>query len=119
MQREQTANTTVRWLAALAVTLLLEQAACFGTARQSTGCEDCSARTTATLPQRLVIAPESGGSSCPRVITDAGGNRLSLLRVLPNGRADYTVTPGLYGARENEALRLHCKDGTVAGLVHL
>ena len=46
-------------------------------------------------------------------------NQLTLLRMLPNDRADYAITPGLYGARENEALRLHCKDGTVAGLVHL
>jgi len=119
MPRGQTVSITGRWLAPLAVALLLEQAACFGTAHQGTGCEDCSARTTATLPQRLVIAPESGVSPCPRVITDAGGNRLTLLRVLPSDRADYTITPGLYGARENEALRLHCKDGTVAGLVHL
>jgi len=118
MQRGRRVRITARRLASLAVAPLLE-AACVGTAHQSTGCEDCSARTTATLPQRLVIAPESGGSSCPRVITDPGGHRLTLLRVLPNDRADYTITPGLYGARENEALRLHCKDGTVAGLVHL
>lgn len=121
MQRRQKPGTTVRCLAAFVVTLLLEQAACFGTAHPGTGtgCEDCSARTTATLPQRLVMSPESGGSSCPRVITDPGGNRLTLLRTLPNDRADYAITPGLYGARDNEALRVHCKDGTVAGLVHL
>ena len=118
MQRGRRVRITARRLASLAVALLLE-AACVGTAHQSTGCEDCSARTTATLPQRLVIPPESAGSSCPRVITDPGGHRLTLLRMLPNDRADYTITPGLYGARENEALRLHCKDGTVAGLVHL
>ena len=119
MQRGQKTRITVRCLAAFVVTLLLEQAACFGTTNQSSGCEDCSVRTTATLQQRLVIAPESGSSSCPRVITDAAGNRLTLLRILPNDRADYAITPGLYGARENEALRVHCKDGTVAGLVHL
>ena len=120
MRRGQSRSSAVRSLVACTATaLLLEQAACFGAARQGSGCEDCSVRVTATLPQRLVLASESGGSPCPRTITDPGGNRLTLLRVLPNDRADYTIAPGLYGARENEALRLHCKDGTVAGLVHL
>ena len=118
MQRGRSVST-VRSLAAFAAALLLAPVACAGTAHQGTGCEDCSARVTATLPPRFVLVPESGGSPCPRAITDAGGNRLTLLRMLPNDRADYAITPGLYGARENEALRLHCKDGTVAGLVHL
>ena len=120
MHRGWHPSTAVGSLAAYAAAaLLLAQAACFGSARQGTGCEDCSARVTATLPPRLVLVPESGGSPCPRTITDAGGNRLTLLRLLPNDRADYTIAPGVYGARENEALRVHCKDGTVAGLVHL
>ena len=111
--------TTAGSLAAYAVALLFTQVACSSATHSGTGCEDCSARVTATLPQRFVLVPESGGSPCPHVITDAGGSRLTLLRVLSNGRADYSITPGLYGARENEALRLHCADGTVAGLVHL
>ena len=105
-------------VATLVVATLLP-AACFGAARQGTGCEDCSPRVTATLPQRIVLVPESGDSRCPRTITDPGGNRLTLLRTLPNDRADYAITPGLYGARQNEALRIHCKDGMVEGLVHL
>ena len=120
MERGRSVNTAIGSLAACAAAaLLLAQDACISTASRGTGCEDCSARVTATLPQRLVLVPDSGGSPCPRTITDAGGNRLTLLRLLPNDRADYTIAPGLYGARENEALRLHCKDGTVAGLVHL
>jgi len=120
MHRGWRPNTAVESLAGYAAAaLLLAQTACFAAGRQGTECEDCSARVTATLPQRLVLVPDSGGSPCPRTVTDAGGNRLTLLRVLPHDRADYTIAPGLYGARENEALRLDCKDGTVAGLVHL
>ena len=119
MQRGRSVSTAVGSMAAYAVVLLFAQAACASAANRGTGCEDCSVRVTATLPQRLVLVPNAGGSPCPRAITDAGGNRLTLLRVLSNDRADYTIAPGLYGARENEALRLHCKDGTVAGLVHL
>jgi len=120
MHRGWRPNTAVRSLAGYAAAaLLLAQTACFAAGRQGTECEDCSARVTATLPQRLVLVPDAGGSPCPRTVTDAGGNRLTLLRVLPHDRADYTIAPGLYGARENEALRLDCKDGTVAGLVHL
>ena len=112
--------STVGSLAAYAVAaLLLVQVACSSATGRGTGCEDCSARVTPTLPPRLVLIPEAGGSPCPRAITDAGGNRLTLLRLLPNDRADYSIAPGIYGARENEALRVHCKDGTVAGLVHL
>ena len=120
MPRRWRPSTAVGSLAACAAaTWLLAQAACFGSTRQGTGCEDCATRVTATLPPRLVLVPESGGSPCPRVITDAGGHRLTLLRLLSNDRADYSIAPGVYGARENEALRVHCKDGTVAGLVHL
>ena len=120
MHRRWHATTAVGLLAGhAAAALLLAQPACFGAGRQSTECADCSARVTATLPQRLVLVPDSGGSPCPRTVTDAGGNRLTLLRVLPDDRADYSIAPGLYGARENEAVRVHCKDGTVVGLVHL
>ena len=83
-------------LAAYAAAQLLAQAACFSAARGGTGCEDCSARVTATLAQRLVLVEDSGGSSCPCAVTDAGGNRLTLLRVLPHDRADYKIAPGLH-----------------------
>ena len=120
MQRRRRVSTAVGSLGTYAAAaLLLAQAACSSAASRGSECEDCSVRVTATLPQRLVLVPESGGSPCPRTITDAGGNRLTLLRTLPNDRADYRIAPGVYGARENEALRLNCKDGTVAGLVHL
>jgi len=120
MQRGRCASTAVGSLGTYAAAaLLLAQAACSSAASRGSGCEDCSPRVTATLPPRLVLVPDAGGSACPRTITDAGGNRLTLLRLLPNDRADYTIAPGVYGARENEALRLHCKDGTVVGLVHL
>ena len=120
MPRRWRSSTAVGSLATFAVpALLFTQAACSSATQGSSGCEDCSARVTATLPQRFVLVPESGGSPCPRAITDPAGNRLMLLRVLSNGRADYSIPSGLYGARANEALRLHCADGTVAGLVHL
>ena len=119
LQRVRSVSAGGSLAAYAAAALLLVQVACSSATGRGTECEDCSARVTATLPPRLVLTPESGGSLCPRVITDAGGNRLTLLRLLPNDRADYSIAPGVYGARENEALRVHCKDGTVAGLVHL
>jgi hypothetical protein len=101
----------------LAFGAMLVLEGCLPSTRRGTGCEDCAARVTSSLPTRFTRLADSTGTSCPPAIADpADGARLALVRVMPRGRADYEVA-GRYGAREGEVIRIHCVDGTVAGLV--
>ena len=106
-------------MCAVCIALLLAQTGCLSGARGGTGCEDCDARVTSSLPKRVALPRDSTDSPCPRTVADLNDNtHLTLVRTLPHGRADYELAVGRYGARAGELLRIHCADGTVAGLVH-
>lgn len=77
------------------------------------------ARGTKTLPSRLELLSDSTSLSerCPKLVRDpADRATMPLVRSLPNGRADYEIN-GRYQAKPNELIRIHCRDGSVAGLV--
>lgn len=89
--------------------------------------EDMAARNLVDGPARFVAVEASGsdttliarGTVCPRVLTDPRtGTRVQLFRVLPVGRGDYVLSAEqTYGAKPSEVLRIHCANGTPAGLV--
>jgi hypothetical protein len=70
------------------------------------------------MPHTFMMLPDASSSNgCPLAIEDpADGVRLARVRVLPHGRADYDAGDR-YGARADELIRIHCADGSVAGLV--
>lgn len=109
-------RTLVRCVAP--VGLVIGLVSCAGSGiRSRTGCEDCNARVTRSLPSRVTAVDVATDGGCPRTVTvPSDSAHLSLVRSLPNGRADYALAVGQYGAREGELLRIHCVDGTVAGL---
>jgi hypothetical protein len=95
--------------------------------REQARAEDMIARNLVNGPERFVPVDAAGrdsslvaqGTICPRVLADPGSEtRIQLVRVLPVGRGDYAVPPDSYGAKSDELLRIHCVNGTPAGLVH-
>jgi hypothetical protein len=107
-----------RKISAVSIITVLAQGACLSSVRRGTGCEDCGARVTSSLPKRVGLPRDSVRARCPDTVSDLDDNtRLTLMRALPHARADYNLPVGRYGPRADELLRIHCGDGTVAGLV--
>jgi hypothetical protein len=89
--------------------------------------QDMTARNLADGPQAFVAVAEVGtdstlsaqGTICPPAFADPrSGSRLRLVRVLPAGRGDYsTSAEQTYGAKSDELVRVHCANGTPAGIV--
>lgn len=78
---------------------------------------DASARPARDLPERFVLPNPPVGTICQSPIGDPRtGARLRLVRSL-NGRGDYEVPAGFYGANASELLRVDCTRGTALGLV--
>ena len=78
---------------------------------------DDTARPARDLPERFVFPDPPVGTVCQSPIGDPRtGARLRLGRSF-NGRGDYEVPAGFYGARASELLRVDCTRGNALGLV--
>lgn len=78
---------------------------------------DATARPARDLPERFVFPEPPVGTVCQSPIGDPRtGARLRLVRSF-NGRGDYEVPAGFYGATASELLRVDCTRGNSIGLV--
>ena len=78
---------------------------------------DSDARQASGVPTRFVLPAIPNGTNCQSPIGDPrSGARLRLVRQW-NGRGDYEVPAGYYGATVNELLRVDCVRGSPIGLI--
>ena len=102
--------------AALLPLLLLPAGAC-ATGARSGMTDDAGLRPARDVPTAFTFETPASTAACQNPAVDPrDGTRLTLVRS-GQGRGDYAVPGGRYGAGPAELLRLSCATGAIVGLV--